>query len=154
VLERVLLLKKIPLSPDFGRLLLRVSVFSMLFYRHGAEKLFTFHSMTQVFLSKDLDPVHIGPIPSLIIAAIADGICSLLIVAGLATRWAALFLFGNLFVVWAILGHFAMKAGNSEALIVYMSACLTIFFLGAGKISIDALIERASQKKQAQENAA
>ena len=144
-MHRILLLKKIPPAPDFGRLFLRVTVFLTLFAKHGAEKLFTFPAMEQLFLAKNLNPVHIGPIPSLVIATIADGICSLLIVVGLATRWAALFLFCNLFVVWSLMDRFELlrKGLNpGESRVVYMSACLTVFFLGAGKMSIDGWIER------------
>lgn len=151
--ERVLLLKKIPLAQDFGKLFLRVTVFLTLFLKHGAEKLFTFQAMEHVFLTKDLDPIHIGPIPSLVIAMIADGLCTLLIMAGFATRWAALFLFCNLFVVWSLMDHFTlMKEGLNpgESLVVYMSACITVFLIGPGRISIDGWIERACQKREAQ----
>ena len=151
MLERLLLLRQIPLARDFGRLFLRIGAFLPLFLKHGAEKLFTFHAMSQQFVTKNLDPVHIGPVPSLVIAMIADGICSLLIMVGFATRWAALFLFCNLFVVWSIMDHFVLlqKGPNSgEALVLYMTACLTIFFLGAGRISIDGLIESSREKKE------
>jgi|SRR5580704_873914 putative oxidoreductase len=86
------------IRPNLALLALRVIVFLPLFMKHGTEKLFSFGHMAQNFL----DPVGIGPVPTLVIAMIADGICSLLIIVGLGTRWAALYSFCNLFVAWAI----------------------------------------------------
>ena len=88
-MERWLLLSQIRSSPNLGRLVLRIFVFLMLFWKHGSAMLFTFGAMSQSFP----DPLHIGPLPTLLIATVADGICSLLIVAGLFTRWAALYSF-------------------------------------------------------------
>jgi len=153
VLERMLLLKKVPLTPNFGRLLLRLIAFSPLFLKHGTEKLFTFGPTLQHFNDPQriIDPLHIGTLPTLIIATIADGICSLLIIFGLATRWAAAFLFCNLLVVWVFMDHFKTigKGLNpGEPVVLYMAACLTLFCVGAGKYSIDALIESARAKKE------
>jgi len=84
MLKRLLLLRQISPNLDLGHLMLRLIVFLPLFLKHGVEKLFTFGAMARWFP----DPLHIGAIPSLIFAMIADGICSLLIVVGLATRLA------------------------------------------------------------------
>src|SRR6516162_5295899 len=106
--KRFLLLKQLPLSPNFGRLVLRLVAFAPLFLKHGTEKLFTFGPTLQHFNDPQriIDPLHIGTLPTLIIATIADGICSLLIIFGLATRWASMFLFCNLFVVWSFMDYF------------------------------------------------
>ena len=147
--KRLLVLKKVPINPDLARLALRVLVFLPLFMKHGTEKLFTFHQMAQNFL----DPIGIGPVPTLFIAMIADGICSLLIVLGLGTRWAALYSLCNLFVAWATPPHnFALlshtPAGAAgEAIFLYMSACVVLFIGGAGKFSLDALIEGAADER-------
>jgi putative oxidoreductase len=147
VLKRFLLLKQIPLSPNFGRLCLRIVLFGSLFIKHGAEKIFTFGAMEQTFVAHHLDPLHIGPIPSLLYAAFADGICTLLLVFGLFTRWAALILFWNLLVVWAFVEHFMFlghSADHGELIVLYLGGCLALFFSGAGKFSLDALLDRSS----------
>jgi putative oxidoreductase len=148
VLKHFLLLDKISLGPNIGRLALRIMVFLPLFMKHGIEKLFTFGAMSQHYL----DPVHIGPVPTLVIAMISDGICSVLIMLGLFTRWAALYSFCNLFVAWSVVHHFALvtrKDQAGETIFVYMAACVALFFLGAGKFSIDALIAGSKEKRQA-----
>ncbi len=138
--KRLLLLKSIPLSPDFGRLALRVIVFLPLFLKHGTEKLFHFGAMAQHFPN----PLHIGAVPSLLFATLADGICTLLLIVGLATRWAALFCFVNIFVAWAFMHHFVLFGRNSdhgELIVLYLGACVALFFTGAGRFSIDALLD-------------
>jgi putative oxidoreductase len=143
--KRLLLLRQIPLRPDCGRLVLRLAVFVPLFMKHGIEKLFTFGAMSQHYL----DPVGIGAVPTLVIAMISDGICSILIIIGLATRWAALYSLCNLFVAWSIVHHFALmsrKDGAGETIFIYMAACVTLFLIGPGKYSVDAWI--AGDKEQ------
>ena len=137
-----------PTHPNFARLCLRVVCFLTLFLKHGTEKIFTFGAMSAHFA----DPLHIGSVTSLTIAMIGDSICSLLIIIGLATRWAALISFLNIFVAWAFVHHFALLGkGNDhgELIVLYLGACLMLFFGGAGKYSVDALIEssRAEEKK-------
>ena len=146
MLKRLLLLRQVPLNPNFGRLVLRVAVFLPLFLKHGVEKLTTFGTMVQHYP----DPLHIGPFPTLVIAMISDGICSLLIIVGLGTRWAALYSFCNLFVAWGFVHHFAVvsrKDGAGETIFIYMAACVTLFLVGAGKYSLDALIAGAKEKE-------
>ena len=146
MLEQLLLLKRIQLRPDFARLLLRVMVFVPLFLKHGVEKLTTFGTMSQHFP----DPLHLGPVPTLAIAMIADGICAPLIVIGLGTRLAALYSVGNVFVAWAFVHHMAIvtrQDQGGETLFLYLAACLVVFFGGPGKYSIDGLIERKRATK-------
>jgi len=117
-----------------------------LFLKHGTEKIFTFGAMSAHFP----DPLHVGAVPTLAFAMISDGICSLLIVIGLATRWAALISFVNIFLAWSLVHHFALKGpGNDhgEMIVLYLGACLMLFFGGAGKYSVDALIERSGNNE-------
>jgi putative oxidoreductase len=153
VFKRLLLLRQVPLMPDLGRLVLRLMIFLPLFLKHGREELFSFGPTLQHFQDPQrvLDPLHIGVFPTLVIATVADGICSLLIILGFATRWAALFAFGNLLVVWTFVDHFiTIRKGLNpgEPVLLYVGGCLAVFFLGAGKFSLDALIEGAGGKKR------
>ena len=141
MLKRLLLLKFIPLRPDFGLLALRIIAMLPLFMKHGTEKIFRFHMMAAHFP----DPIHIGALPSLIFAMISDAICSLLVIAGLATRWAALIIFINIFVAWAFVHHFALfgpQGDHGELILLYLGAMVLLFFTGAGKYSIDAALGR------------
>lgn len=144
MVKRFLFLKPIPVCPNFGRLALRVILYGSLFLKHGTEKLFTFHQMAQHFP----DPLHIGVIPSLLFATLCDGICTLLIVFGLFTRWASFLLFVNVFVAWAFVHHFQFfgrNADHGELIVLYLGGCVALFFLGAGKISLDALLDKAEE---------
>jgi|SRR6267143_2407851 len=73
-----------PGSTSFGLLVLRAAALS-LFLRHGLEKLTGYSTTVQDFP----DPIHIGAHASLGFALLSDGICSVLVMIGLATRPAA-----------------------------------------------------------------
>jgi len=146
--KRLLLLKQIPLSPNLGLFVLRVFVFAMLFAKHGTIKMVNFGQMTHGFP----DPLHIGAIPTLAIAMFSDGVCSLLIIIGLATRWAALFSLCNLLVAEAFVHHFAVMSWTdmgmgAEIILLFMAACVTLICLGPGKFSVDGLIEGAIEER-------
>ncbi len=139
--KRLVLFKSVPAHPDFGLLALRVAVFLPLFLKHGTEKLFHFEGMAAHFP----DPLHIGAVPSLIFATLSDGICSLLLVVGLATRWSALVVFVNVAVAWIFVHHLAFfgpQGGHGELIVLYLAAALALFFTGAGRNSFDALLDR------------
>lgn len=124
-------------SYDLGLLVLRLVCATSLFIKHGIEKLAHFSAMAGHFPN----PIHIGSIPSLIVALIADGICMPLLVLGLFTRWAALWSFCNLLVAWAFVHHFqfAGRGGDhGELIVVYMGVMLALAIAGPGRYSIDA----------------
>lgn len=141
MLSRFIRLDGIPRSEDLGLLLLRLIVASSLFLKHGTEKLFRFHAMAQHFP----DPLHIGVLPSLIFAMVADGICMPLLVLGVATRWAALWSLINLLVAWVFVHHFLFFGPGSdhgELIVLYMAAMLTLIVAGPGRYSVDARLAR------------
>jgi len=133
--------KASPSRVDAALLVLRLAAGASLFLKHGTEKLFRFHAMAAHFPN----PLHIGPVPSLIFALLSDGICSLLVVFGLATRWAALIVFVNIGVAWAFVHRFAFfgpQGAHGELIVLYLAAMLAIFLAGPGKYSIDAALDR------------
>ncbi len=141
VLKKLLLLQSIPADQDMGLLLLRIAAMVPLFLKHGIEKVFTFSAMAAHFP----DPLHIGAVPSLVAAMISDSICTLLIVFGLATRWAAAIVFVNVFVAWAFVHHFLLFGPGSdhgELIVLYLAITLTLFLAGPGRYSVDAVVER------------
>ena len=63
---------------DVALLVLRIWLGCLLFGMHGYEKLFQFSEMQQRFP----DPLNLGQTFSLILALVADSICSLLVLLG------------------------------------------------------------------------
>lgn len=142
MLRRFLLFKAFTPRPDVGLLALRLLAALPLFLKHGTEKLFRFSHMAAHFPN----PLHIGVIPSLIFATLSDGICTLLLMLGLATRWAALVIFINIGVAWAFVHHFVLfgpQGDHGEVIVLYLVASFTLFFTGPGKYSVDAAIDKS-----------
>jgi putative oxidoreductase len=141
MLRNILLMKSFPANKDLGLLALRLGGALPLLLKHGLEKVFTFSAMAAHFP----DPLHIGAIPSLLFAMLSDAICSVLVLVGLATRWAALVCFTNIFVAWAFVHHFQFfgrAGGHGELIVLYLAIMLTLFLSGAGKYSVDGLLEK------------
>ncbi len=122
---------------DLGLLVLRLSIAGALLSKHGLKTVFSFSSMAQHFP----DPVHIGPMPSLVVTVVGTFLCSMLVILGLATRWAALFSFMNLFVAWSLVHHFAFFAGpeqdRGEVIVLFLGVMLTLILTGPGCYSLD-----------------
>ena len=149
---------------DVGLLLFRVMVATSLFWRHGWEKLSGFSNMSQHFM----DPLHIGPVPSLAFAAFADGICTLLIIFGLGTRIASFLALINMVVVYFLVHNalgiaflnFAPPPGmpapppmpgmgdHLELTFLYLAGFLLLTIVGGGALSLDRKI--AGKKKLAE----
>ncbi len=123
---------------DFGLLLLRVGVGASLFLKHGWEKISDFPRMAQHFP----DPVHIGPVPSLVIALLSDAICSLLVMLGFFTRPAAFFAACNIAVAWSLVHRLAFFGRGSapdhgELCVLYIAVLLSLAIAGPGRYSLD-----------------
>lgn len=126
-------------NSDVGLLILRVLAGLSLFLKHGWEKLSGYSTMVQHFP----DPIHIGAHASLSFALLSDGICSLLIVMGLATRPAAAVILINLLVVFSLVHHAAFfSSSHVELVLVYIAAFAAILLCGPGKFSLDAQLRK------------
>lgn len=137
MLKKIIQLKSLPPNSDSGLLILRLTTITPLFLKHGIEKIFTFSQMAAHFP----DPLHIGPVPSLVFAMVSDSICTLLMILGLATRWAAAIVFVNVIVAWALVHHFEFfghAADHGELIVLYLGVTLTLFLSGPGRYSLDA----------------
>jgi putative oxidoreductase len=125
-----------PTAFDSELLCLRIWLGLSLFLKHGWEKPSHFAQMAQHFPN----PLHIGPVPSLIFALISDAICSILVLLGLGTRWAALWSFVNIFTAWTLVHHFQYFGRGSEhgeAMVLYLGGFLAIAIMGPGRFSLD-----------------
>jgi putative oxidoreductase len=120
-----------------GLLVLRLFVGLAIFLKHGIEKLTGYSTMVQHFPNL----MHIGPHAGLAYALLSDGICSLLLVLGLATRPAALISLINLTVAFLLVHHAAfLRNDHAELVLMYMGAVLTLLIAGPGRYSADSWI--------------
>lgn len=116
-----------------GLLLLRAAALS-LFLRHGVEKLTGYSKMVQHFP----DPIHIGAHAGLAFALLSDGICSLLVLIGLATRPAAAVIVTNLLTAFIFVHHAAyFSDSHVELVVVYIIIFATFIVTGPGRFSVD-----------------
>lgn len=115
-------------------LILRVFAAGFMLFGHGWGK------MVNVFTGNFQfgDPIGLGPEISLILSAIAEGICSILIILGFWTRLSALLLMINMFVA---VFFYHLPAGDPfgrmELALLYLVVFTTIFLMGPGKLAID-----------------
>jgi uncharacterized membrane protein YphA (DoxX/SURF4 family) len=151
---------------DIGLLLIRVTFCLCLFYHHGAEKFYDFHTL----IHHPLDPVGLGVVPSVIIAGISDGVCSLLVLIGFFSRYAAFFILLVLNTVWWIMDHGMLRLlglpvpprpgappmqithavhtmPNVMNVPMYILGALVIFIAGPGRYSIDRMLQTRMQKR-------
>lgn len=128
------------LTRSIGLLILRLGVGGFML-THGWGKL-------QMMLAGDFDqfgdPIGLGSGPSLVLVFFAEFVCALLVIIGLATRIAAVpIVFAMAVAAFVVHGSdpWTMGPGASkEPALLFLSAFLALFFTGAGRISVDALI--------------
>jgi putative oxidoreductase len=124
----------VPRGYDLGLLVLRLWTGIGLFLMHGLPKVTGFSGMAAHFP----DPLHIGSRWSLAFAVLSDAICSLLIVLGLATRWAALIVAINTGVAFVMVHKLHLFGEhNGELAFLFFGAALTLFIAGGGRFSVD-----------------
>ena len=140
--QNILTLRILPQSRDAALLVMRVGFGLSLFLKHGFEKLTGYSHMVSHFPN----PLGIGPHAGLAYALLADGICSVLVMLGLATRWAALVIVVNLAVVFTLVHHMAFfGSGHVELVVVYLVGFLAILIAGPGHYSLDGRIDESVQ---------
>ncbi len=142
-------LRFIPSSKDSALLVMRVGFGLSLFLKHGLEKLTGYSQMVTHFP----DPIGIGPHASLAFALLSDGICSLLVILGLGTRWAALVITVNVAVAFTFVHHMAFfTVPHVEIVFAYIVAFLAILIAGPGRFSLDHLLTRRAQQSSPEES--
>ncbi len=109
---------------------------------HGTGKLMKFFGDEPL---KFADPIGIGVTASLSLAVFAEVFCSVFLIVGLATRFAAIPLLITMLVA-AIIVHANDGFGKQELPLMYCSMYLAIALCGAGKYSIDNWIYHKIQR--------
>lgn len=131
----LLRLSFVPQSVDLGLLILRVSMgFSMLIL-HGWVKFQNFNTIAPKFMRLfDVVPSNI----SLGMAIFAEVVCSVLLIVGFFTRFAALNLVITMAVAFFIQHKGALSGtGSGELALVYLIGFATLVFAGGGKYAAD-----------------
>ena len=117
-------------SLDFGLLIMRIG-FSVGLMTHGYGK---FLKVVQGNFEFG-DPIGIGPIFSLVLAALGEFVAPILIILGWKTRLATIFPTLTMLVAFVI-AHDGDPFSKKEKAFVYLIAFLTLYFTGPGKYSL------------------
>ncbi|EFK35054.1 DoxX [Chryseobacterium gleum] len=122
---------------DIVLLVVRVFVgFAML--SHGFPKL---QMLLEGGKIEFFDFMGLGPQVSLILTVFAEFVCSILLILGLFTRVALGFLIFTMIIAGFIV-HGADPFEKRELALVYLSVYLLLMVIGAGKVSVDHMIEK------------
>ncbi|AZB26113.1 DoxX family protein [Chryseobacterium rhizoplanae] len=87
------------------------------------------------------DFLGMGPFVTLILTVLAEFVCSILLILGLFTRVSVGFLIFTM-VIAGFVVHAADPFEKREMSLIYLSVYLLLMIIGAGKVSVDHLIER------------
>ncbi|WP_299521010.1 DoxX family protein [Winogradskyella sp.] len=120
------------LSKDLTLLLFRVLVSLSMINTHGMKKLLDFEGT----VAHIPDPIGVGGEVSAIIAIIANIVAPIFVILGLGTRLAILPI-----ISVTLMGFFIVHGNDpwsvKDVPLMYSLAYLALFFLGAGKYSLD-----------------
>lgn len=134
-LAKILRLDFLPFTSHCGLLALRLWIGLSMLLLHGWTKITGFNEMSGKFL----DLLGIGSTASLVLAIFAEAVCSVLLILGLFTRFAALSLVINMTVAFTMAHKGVLKGPHSgELAFIYLGAFVTLFLAGGGKFSVDA----------------
>lgn len=110
-------------------------VFGLLFLSHGGAKIASFDALLDTFP----DPLGFGSRFSLVLAIVAEGVCSALFIAGAFYRLALLPMIFLLSTA-AFVVHRGDPFAAKELAVVYLLIFVFLFFTGPGRFSLDRLI--------------
>ena len=117
---------------DFALLFLRITIGGFMLFGHGWSKLTAFGEYFHSFS----DPLGLGPEISYILTVGAEVLCSVFIILGLFTRFAAIPL-----AITMIVAAFIILKNESwndkEFALLYLIPYITIFIAGPGRYSVD-----------------
>ncbi len=124
-----------PKNVSIALLILRV-VIGIFMLTHGIGKFQTLFGSEPI---KFADPIGIGATASLALTVFSEVFCSILLIIGLGTRFAAIPLLITMMVA-AFIVHINDGFGKQEFALIYALIYTTIIIIGAGKYSLDYII--------------
>jgi putative oxidoreductase len=120
-------------SADLGLLVLRLGAFAMIATFHVRPKLARFDQELASFP----DPLGIGHAPSFVLALGSEGLCALLVGAGVLTRLAVLPILFTMAMVLVLRAR-GFEGADVQAALLYALPYVAIGLLGPGEYSVDA----------------
>jgi len=126
---------KSDLSTSIGLLVLRLGAGSFLLAGHGWGKLTSFPDLLERFP----DPLGLGSGVSLTLAVFAEAFCSLLVILGLGTRFAAVPPLVTMLVA-AFVVHAHDPWAKQEFALLYAVPFLTLVFTGGGRFALERVV--------------
>jgi putative oxidoreductase len=120
---------------NFALLVQRVVTGLLLLIGHGLRMISNFSELSGRFY----DPFHIGHRNSLVLVIIAELFCSMFLVLGLFTRFAALIIVINLSVA-VFMFHHGQPLENFELGAIFLTSAFTIMIVGPGRVSVDGMM--------------
>lgn len=125
------------MTNDLGLLFLRVSAGLLMAFAHGWGKTLKVISGDFAFA----DPIGIGAAPSLVLAALAEFVCALLVVLGVKTRYAAAPIAFTMLVA-AFVVHAGDPWAKQEFALIYAIPFIALIFTGGGRYTVQRLFKR------------
>ncbi len=122
---------------NIGLLIVRIGTASFML-THGWPKFQQLISAEEIRFG---DPIGLGPMASLILAAFAEFFCSILIGLGIKTRIAAIPPLITMLVA-AFIAHADDPFSGKEKSLLYALLFIALIVFGGGKYSLDSLIGR------------
>lgn len=122
---------------SMGLLMLRVSLGGLMIANHGWMKIIRYEALKSDFFNF----LGLGPHVSLILAIVAEILCSILLIFGLYTRWALIPLIITMLV--AVGSHGWEIFGEAEMGFLYLIGFVFLFLSGPGEKSIDARMNKS-----------
>ncbi len=121
---------------SFGLMIFRLAMGGMML-THGIPKLLNFSENMQSFRN----PIGLGPEISYLGAVFGEVVCAVAIILGLYTRLASIGLGFVMFVAGFIV-HADDPFSRQEKSLLFLTACILLFFTGPGKYSLDSKVLR------------
>lgn len=121
---------------DFVLLLLRIVSGGLMLALHGYPKV---QKLIAGAPYEFADPIGLGTTISFLLVLFAEAVCSILLILGLATRFAAIPLIVAMSVVIFVV-HWHEGIGAIELPLMYLVTFITIVITGAGRYSLDKAI--------------
>lgn len=127
---------------DIGLLIIRIWAGLTMFFAHGIAKLTDYSQYAENFDGMFGLPGGLNAA----LVAFAEGICALLVAAGILTRLTAIpLVFAMAGAAYAHMGLWGDPFSDAELALTFGAVFLMLVFTGPGKFSVDTVIDRVAK---------